>query len=134
KELIRGVDRAKNVTVVALHQAVVLANSLADQKIIMTQVQALNDMTSDMILRTSKMIGVQGAEINKQASSTMLDADKLKEAFVELNKAIVDIEEFRGKALPEMKKHITHLEDLSTTGRDAIKRFEKGNVIDLNIE
>src|SRR5690606_32329631 len=54
-ELIKGVDRASTTTVSALRTAVVVAQALGNQKMVLDQITALNETTSDMIQRTSEM-------------------------------------------------------------------------------
>ena len=48
-ELMRGVDRAINVTVSALQVAVTLALALANQRIVLEKVQAVNETTDKLI-------------------------------------------------------------------------------------
>lgn len=67
KELIRGVDRAKNVTISALKIAVIVASALYHQKIVLSKIEKLNATTNELISGTSRMLKEQGAEIHKQA-------------------------------------------------------------------
>ncbi len=60
KELIMGVDRAVNVTVRALEVAVTVALALANPKIALTKIEALNKTTSDMIAGTAERLRTQG--------------------------------------------------------------------------
>src|SRR5262245_64362370 len=48
-ELIKGVDRATTTTVSALRTAVIVSQALADQKLVLDQITALNTTTSNMI-------------------------------------------------------------------------------------
>ena len=55
-ELIKGVDRASTTTVSALRTAVLVAQALNNQRLVLDQITALNVTTSDMIQRTSEML------------------------------------------------------------------------------
>ena len=55
-ELIKGVDRASTTTVSALRTAVIVAQALGNQKLVLDQITALNTTTSDLIQRTSEML------------------------------------------------------------------------------
>jgi uncharacterized protein YaaN involved in tellurite resistance len=127
KELIRGVDRATNVTVGALQVAVTVALALGHQKIVLDKVTALNSTTSDLIAGTARRLRQQGTEIHRQASSATLDMDSLKSAFVELNAAMDEISTFRREALPQMAGTILELEALTRQGEEAMRKMEQGN-------
>ena len=55
-ELIKGVDRASTTTISALRTAVIVAQALGNQKLVLDQITALNTTTSAMIERTSEML------------------------------------------------------------------------------
>src|SRR5665811_995586 len=80
-ELISGVDRATTTTVSALRTAVIVAQALGDQKLVLDQITALNETTSNLIESTSVMLRQQSAAINEQASESTVDLEKLQAAF-----------------------------------------------------
>ncbi len=127
KELMRGVDRAINVTVNALQVAVTVALALANQKIVLDKINAINKTTSNLIQSTAERLKVQGAEIHKQASSSMMDMDALKDAFRDINDAMDDISTFRKEALPKMAETILEFDELTKDGEERIKKMEQGN-------
>lgn len=127
KELVRGVNRALNVTVTALEVAVTTALALADQKIVLEKVNALNDTTNSLIAGNAKRLKEQGAEIQKQAASTSIDINVLKTAFVDIKQALDDISTFRSEALPEMAKSIVEMDNLIGEAEKSIKDIDKGN-------
>ncbi len=53
-ELIKGVDRATTTTISALRTAVIVAQALNNQKLVLDQITALNTTTSGLIQRTSR--------------------------------------------------------------------------------
>lgn len=138
KELIRGVNRALNVTVTALEVAVAVAIALANQKITLEKINALNKTTDSIIADTSKKLRTQGVEIHKQASSTALSIENLQAAFNDIKAAMDDISSFRQNALPQMADQIIQLDKLTGEAEETIQRMEQGNaaqpmiVIDVN--
>lgn len=127
KELVRGVDRCLNVTINALQVAVVVALALANQKIVLNKIQMVNETTDNLILSTSQMLREQGAAIHKQAASTMLSMQNLKESFAHIQAAYDDIATFRQQALPAMAQQILELNGLTAAQEKAIVKMEEGN-------
>src|SRR6187399_3502871 len=80
-ELIKGVDRAATTTVSALRTAVIVAQALGNQKLVLDQISALNSTTSGMIQRTSEMLKDNSAEIQQQAASSSIGIEQLQAAF-----------------------------------------------------
>jgi uncharacterized protein YaaN involved in tellurite resistance len=127
KELMRGVDRAVNVTVSALEVAVTVALALADQRIVLDKINAVNTVTDNMIAGTAKRLRQQAAEINKQASGSSLNVDTLKTAFGDIMATMDEISTYRQNALPQMAQAILEFSHLTDEGEKAIRRMEKGN-------
>jgi uncharacterized protein YaaN involved in tellurite resistance len=125
RELIRGVDRAIDVTVSALQVAVTVALALAHQKIVLDKVEAINRTTSDLIAGTAERLRTQGTEIHRQASSTMLDMESLRSAFANIAGALDEISRYRREALPQMASNILELDRMTAAGEEAIDRMEK---------
>ncbi|PQJ61663.1 MULTISPECIES: toxic anion resistance protein [Photobacterium] len=133
RELIRGVDRAINVTVSALETASVMSIALQHQKKLLDATQAVNDTTNDLILQTSEQLRDQGVSIQKQASESQLDISKLKQAFSNINAALNDISQYRVKALPQMAQSILEMDQLTEQMESRIKDAEKGKDIQQNL-
>ncbi len=127
KELIRGVERAKIVTINALKIAVVVAKALADQEIVLKKIQVLNETTNNLIAGTAERLKTQGVEIQKQASEAMLSSEVLKKAFADCLEAMDSISKYRQEALPRMAGTIEEFKELTEKGEEAIKKIEKGN-------
>lgn len=127
KELVKGVARGINVTVNALTVAVTVALALANQKIVLDKIDAVNKVTNQLIGQTAAQLKTQGAEIHKQASRTQLDIETLKTAFADIDSALEDISAFRKKALPQMAQNILEMDNLSKNTEAAIQRMEQGN-------
>src|SRR5205823_7993791 len=58
-ELIKGVDRATTTTVSALRTAVIVAQALTNQRLVLSQISVLNTTTSSLIESTSEMLKEQ---------------------------------------------------------------------------
>ena len=127
KELIRGVSRATNVTANALNVAVVVAMALANQKIVLDKISAINKTTNKLIADTAATLKAQGAAIHKDAASSKLDINTLRQAFADIQATIEDISKFRREALPQMANNILEMERLTTEAEAAVKKMEKGN-------
>ena len=127
KELIRGVNRALNVTVSALEVAVTVAMALADQQIVLDKVDALTKTTNSLIAGTAKRLKTQGADIHKRAASSQLDMAALKAAFVDIQAAMEDLSRFRRDALPKMANTIVEMNKLTEEAEETIVKMEKGN-------
>jgi uncharacterized protein YaaN involved in tellurite resistance len=128
-ELGRGVDRAVNVTVSALQVAVTLALALANQKIVLSKVQAINETTDRLIAGTAKNLRTQGAEIHKMAAGTQLNMEVLKTAFADIRAALEDVAKFRQEALPQMAQAIVELDKLSAEAGRAISNIENARKV-----
>jgi uncharacterized protein YaaN involved in tellurite resistance len=125
KELVRGVNRARNVTVSALQVAVTLALALANQRIVLEKVHALTSTTSDLIAGTAERLKTQGAEIHKQAGATQIDIDALKRAFEDVRSALDDISRYRQESLPKMAERILQMDKMAAESDEAIARVEQ---------
>ncbi len=127
KELIRGVRRAKNVTVSALRTGVMVASALYDQKIVMDKINVLNKTTEDIIQTTSHMLKEQGSEIQKHSAETMISPDVLKASFDEALQAIEDVSTYKTQALPKMKETILLFSDMADDGQRVVDKIEINN-------
>ena len=134
RELIRGVDRAIDVTISALQVAVTVALALAHQKIVLDKIQAINTTTSSMIAGTAERLKTQGTQIHQQASSTMLDMEALRSAFADIDIALDEISRYRREALPAMASTILELDALTADSEKAIENVERGRTAVTRIE
>jgi len=125
KELIRGVDRAKTITITALRTAVMVASALYNQKIVLQKIELLNETTSNLIASTGKMLKEQGTAIQKQATESTISPEALKQAFQETISALEDIAVFKQQALPRMQQTVSQFKELAETGEKEIARLEK---------
>jgi len=128
-ELMRGVDRATNVTVSALQVAVTLALALANQRVTLDKVLAVNETTDKLIGQTAQKLRTQGTEIHKLAAGTSLNIDTLKQAFTDIRAALDDVARFRQEALPKMAEAIVELDKLSDEAGRTIENMDNARKI-----
>jgi uncharacterized protein YaaN involved in tellurite resistance len=136
KELIRGVNRCKNVTYPALIIGITAAQALANQKIVLNKIQALDDVGNRTIAFNAKLLATQGIEIHKQAASAQLSDAGLAQAMKDAIKALDDVDSFRMRALEQMGTAIKERNSLTAMGEQAMARMERGNkaAITLNLD
>ncbi|OIH93600.1 toxic anion resistance protein [Curtobacterium sp. MCBA15_001] len=109
-ELIKGVERARTTTVAALRTAVVVAQALANQRMVLDQIDAVNSTTNAMILQTSEMLRDQTARIHQQATSSGVSVETLQRAFDNVFQTMDAIDSFRSDAAKNMASTVTALE------------------------
>ena len=110
-ELVKGVDRATTTTVAALHTAIAVAQAVANQKLVLDQIDAVRGTTSELILSTSKVLRQNAARIQEGASAPTVDVEKLKEAFANVRATIDGMADYRVKALSSMERTVDSLSD-----------------------
>ena len=121
-ELIKGVDRASTTTVSALRTAVIVAQALGNQKLVLDQITALNQTTSGMIQRTSEMLRDNSAQIQEQAASATIGMEQLQAAFANIYATMDSIDTFKAKALDSMAQTIGVLETEVEKSRSYLDR------------
>jgi uncharacterized protein YaaN involved in tellurite resistance len=109
-ELIKGVDRAQTTTVAALRTAVIVAQALANQKLVLDQINALNATTNNMIISTSELLRQQSGQIQEQASSSTVDVQTLQKAFDNIFATMDAIDTYKAKAVESMATTVAGLE------------------------
>ena len=124
-ELIKGVDRASTTTVAALRTAVIVAQALGNQKLVLDQITALNTTTSDMIQRTSEMLRDNSVQVQQQAASATIGLPQLQAAFQNIYQTMDAIDTFKVQALDTMAATIGTLENEVTKSREYLDRVSR---------
>ena len=124
-ELIKGVDRASTTTVSALRTAVIVAQALGNQKLVLDQISALNTTTSGMIERTSEMLKDNSVAIQQQAASATIGLPQLQAAFANIYATMDAIDTFKVEALDNMAATIGTLETEVTKSRAYLDRVQQ---------
>ncbi|MBT2568672.1 toxic anion resistance protein [Arthrobacter sp. ISL-85] len=128
-ELIKGVERARTTTISALRTAVIVAQALANQKMVLDQIDAINTTTNNMILKTSEMLKDQTARIHQQAASSGVSVETLQRAFDNVFQTIDAIDTFRSQANKSMEGTVHALETGLERARPYLERVrqQEGN-------
>jgi uncharacterized protein YaaN involved in tellurite resistance len=108
-ELIKGVERATTTTVSALRTAVIAAQALANQKLVLDQISALNTTTGNIIESTAAMLRQQTAQVYAQASSSTIDVKQLQSAFNNIYATMDAVADYKVKALASMQQTVDAL-------------------------
>ena len=124
-ELIKGVDRASTTTISALRTAVIVAQALGNQKLVLTQITALNTTTSSLIERTSEMLRDNSVAIQQQAASATIGLPQLQAAFQNIYATMDAIDSFKVQALDNMAATIGTLETEVGKSREYLDRVER---------
>ena len=116
-ELIKGVERAQNTTLVALKQAVVIATALGNQKRILDQVDATNEVTNKLIVSTGQSLRMQTERIHAQATASGFSPEALLRAQQDIFATIGAIDAFKVKANVQIEKTVQSLTNQLTNAR-----------------
>ena len=139
-ELIKGVDRTATTTLSALRTAVIVAQALANQRLVLEQVSALNSRTSELIASTAEMMKTQAGAIHEKAANATLDLKQLRGAFTQIYATLDLMADYKIKALANMQITVDaltqdvemargHLDQIrgSETGTSQAQRSETPN-------
>lgn len=109
-ELVKGVDRASTTTVSALRTAVTVAQAMANQKLVLDQITALNTTTAKIIDSTGQLLKENTGRIHEQAASSTIPMETLQRAFQNIYDTMDAVDAFKVRALESMKTTISTLE------------------------
>lgn len=128
QELIKGVDRATTTTVAALRTAIIVAQALTNERLVLNQITALNTTTGNLIQSTSEMLREQTGEIQTQAASSTIEIQKLQAAFDNIYATMDSIDTFKARALDSMKQTIDALTTEVSKAQEYINRAQASEV------
>lgn len=134
QELIRTIRRSQNVTVVALNVGSAVATGLAKRRNALKTVEEVTNVTNNMLKSNAKMMREQGVEIQKQATSALLDTSVMQEALRESVQAINDLENFKKDSLPAMKESINAMNAITKELELKIQQMDKSERLKLQGE
>jgi uncharacterized protein YaaN involved in tellurite resistance len=124
-ELIKGVDRATTTTISALRTAVIVAQALNNQKLVLDQITALNTTTSGLIQRTSEMLRDNSVQIQEQAASATIGLPQLQAAFANIYQTMDAIDTFKVQALDNMAATVGVLQNEVAKSQEYLDRVQK---------
>jgi uncharacterized protein YaaN involved in tellurite resistance len=127
QELIKGVDRATTTTVSALRTAIIVAQALANQRLVLNQINALNTTTSNLIESTSEMLKQQSGQVYQQAADSTIQLEKLQTAFNNIYQSIDAIDTYKVQALGNMQKTVDALTTEIDKAQSYLQRAHAGD-------
>jgi uncharacterized protein YaaN involved in tellurite resistance len=128
QELIKGVDRATTTTVAALRTAVIVAQALTNQKLVLDQITALNTTTGNLIESTSTLLKEQSGQIQSQAANATVDIKKLQTAFNNVYATIDMIDKYKVNALDSMEQTINSLSGEIDRAKGYVERARRAEI------
>ena len=130
-ELVKGVDRASTTTVAALRTAVTVSQAMANQRLVLEQVTALNTTTAGLIDSTGTLLREQTGKIHEMAASSTIPMETLQRAFQNIYDTMDNIDTFKVKALESMKQTVNTLSGEVEKSKGYIARAEGANQAQL---
>jgi uncharacterized protein YaaN involved in tellurite resistance len=127
QELIKGVDRATTTTVSALRTAIIVAQALNNQRLVLNQINALNTTTSNLIESTSELLKQQSGQVYQQAADSTVQLEKLQTAFTNIYSAMDAIDTYKVQALDSMQKTIDALTTEVDKAQSYLQRAHAGD-------
>ena len=131
-ELIKGVERATTTTISALRTAVIVAQALSNQRLVLDQITALNTTTSDLIESTSVMLKDQSGEIHRQASESTVHLEQLENAFNNVFATLDMISNYKVEALESMAQTISLLSGQVQKSQTYLDRVRSQQVLEAS--
>jgi uncharacterized protein YaaN involved in tellurite resistance len=128
QELIKGVDRATTTTVSALRTAVIVAQALTNQRLVLDQITALNTTTSNLIESTSVLLREQTGQVYSQAASATVDVQKLQTAFNNIYATMDMIDKFKVQALDNMRTTVNTLQNEINKAQTYVERARTAEI------
>lgn len=123
-ELVKGVDRASTTTVGALRTAVTVAQAMTNQRLVLQQITSLNETTAGIIDSTSTMLRDQTGQIHEQAAASTIPLETLQRAFQNIYDTMDEVDDFKVKALANMKQTVETLSGEVEKSKGYIARAE----------
>ena len=123
-ELVKGVDRASTTTVGALRTAVTVAQAMTNQRLVLSQITALNTTTANIIDSTGRLLRENTATIHEQAAASTIPLETLSRAFQNIYDTMDAIDTFKLKALDSMTQTSEALEKEVEKSKGYIARAE----------
>lgn len=127
-KLIDGVERAKTTTMTALRTAVIVAQALENQRLVLDQIDAVNRTTNDMIDRTSQLLRDNAGRVQEQAVNSGVSIDTLQRAYDNLFATLDEVETFRKSANQNFATSIDRLQSQVASAEPYLERARRSEL------
>lgn len=121
-ELIKGVDRARSSTVVALRTGMLNTHALHHQEMVVQSINALNDTTNRVLSENGDNMRKTTAKIHAQATNSGVSVETISKVFSDLQATLVEIENFKVESNAKFDTTINALTNELQQVRPAIDR------------
>ncbi|MGO2111111.1 MAG: toxic anion resistance protein [Pseudoclavibacter sp.] len=127
-KLVDGVERAKTTTMTALRTAVIVAQALENQRIVLDQIDAVNRTTNAMIDRTSQLLRDNAGRVQEQAVNSGVSIETLQRAYDNLFATLDEVETFRKTANDNFATTITSLQGQVANAEPYLERARRSEL------
>ena len=124
-KLVDGVERAKTTTMTALRTAVIVAQALENQRLVLDQIDAVNQTTNAMIDRTSTLLRENAGRVQEQAVTSGVSIDTLQRAYDNLFATLDQVEAFRKTANTNFATTIERLQSQVASAEPYLERARR---------
>lgn len=131
--LIVAIQKADQVTMHALQNALAAQIALIRQQEIQSWIDKLNTITWDLIKTTSETIAKQSKEVAESTLKTGLNMEDLKSSIDTIKKAITEVNQVYQNALPEFQKNIETLQTIVAEGDKLLDVSEEALQLKKNL-
>ena len=127
QEVIRAIQTATTTTTAALRTAVMVAQALTDQRLVVEQLKAVSEVTSSMIESTSELLKTQTADVEAQTTGTGVDLAALQRAWDNVFATLDQIDSYKSTALETMKVTVRELTGQVERSRAYVEHLEQAD-------
>ena len=127
QEVVRAIQTATTTTAAALRTAVMVAQALTDQRLVVEQLKAVSGVTSSMIESTSELLKTQTADVEAQTTGTGVDLAALQRAWDNVFATLDQIDSYKSAALETMKVTVRELTGQVERSRAYVGHLEQAN-------
>jgi len=103
-------DLLTQLAMAALRTAVMVAQALANQRLVLDQITALNTTTGNLIESTSSMLRQQTGRVHDQAASATVKLNQLKTAFANIYATMEAVDAYKSAAMQSVRATVDALE------------------------
>lgn len=122
EELMKGVDRARTTTVAALKTAMIVAQALDTEKLVLDQIDAVNGATNQAIEATAAMLKQNTLRVQQQAVNSGVSVETLTKAFEDIRQTMDAVDTFRREANSTMEVTVGSLKNQLEKARPQLER------------
>lgn len=123
--LIIEIQKADQVTMHALQNALTAQIAILRQQEIQNGIDKLNNITWELLRHTAETLGKQSKEVAENTLKTSLNMEDLKASMESIRKSIAEVNQVYENALPEFNKNIEELQTIIAEGDKMLDASEQ---------